>query len=158
MVLTLSKTQKILHASTAIFSLERRQDVTTILRRHHPKPAFTLDFDHIRSADQMTIAKTAILVFSVVTKHHAYASSGSDRYTAEIRGDRHIEALCLGFDDSREIKVCVAFSVEIDVYRIQHICAPVAVSMELSGIAHAPRRAGIGGLLVKFRLIESCLR
>jgi hypothetical protein len=53
--------------------------------------------------------------------------------------------LLLSSHNAKEIKVGVALSVEIYVYRVEHHCAPVAFCMELSGIAHATRSAGIVG-------------
>jgi hypothetical protein len=48
----------------------------------------------------MAVAEPPILVFTVVTKHYAYARSGFDGGAAKIRCDRSIEALRLGFFDS----------------------------------------------------------
>ncbi|VVQ25769.1 hypothetical protein PS928_06177 [Pseudomonas fluorescens] len=61
----------------------------------------------------MTIIEPSVLSFSVVTKHYAYPRSGFDGDSAEISGDWHIEALRLCLCDSREIEICMAFSVQI---------------------------------------------
>ena len=75
----------------------------------------------------MAITKPPILVFTVVTKHYAYARSGFDGGAAEIRGDRPFEALRLGFYDSREVEFCVALTMKIQVNHVQHYCTPIAV-------------------------------
>lgn len=75
----------------------------------------------------MAVAEATILVFTVVTKHYAYASSGFDGRPAQIRGDRPVEALRLGFYDSREVKFCVALTMKIQVNHVQHCCTPLAV-------------------------------
>jgi hypothetical protein len=78
MVLPLSYTQKITQARSAILALKSRQDITAILRCHHPKPAFKLDFDHIRSPNQMAVTKPPILIFPLVAKHHTDACPRPD--------------------------------------------------------------------------------
>ncbi|KTC56199.1 hypothetical protein AO258_23340 [Pseudomonas syringae ICMP 19498] len=75
----------------------------------------------------MAVAETTELVFTVVTKHYAYASSGFDGHPAQIRGDRPFEALRLGFYDSHEVEFCVALTMKIQVNHVQHYCTPLAV-------------------------------
>ncbi|RXF63218.1 hypothetical protein BKM77_16840 [Pseudomonas syringae] len=75
----------------------------------------------------MAVAEATELVFTVVTKHYAYASSGFDRHPAQIRGDRPVEALRLGFYDSRKVEFSVALTMKIQVNHVQHYCTPLAV-------------------------------
>ncbi|RMO62519.1 hypothetical protein ALQ38_200023 [Pseudomonas marginalis pv. marginalis] len=91
----------------------------------------------------MTIAKPTVLVFALVAKNNTDTCARPNRNTAEISGNRHIKALLLGFNDSFEIEICMALSVEIYIYRVEHHCPPAAFCMEISGIAHATRRVGI---------------
>ncbi|MBD8730975.1 hypothetical protein IFT44_07235 [Pseudomonas sp. CFBP 13710] len=91
----------------------------------------------------MTIAEPPVLVFSLVAKHHTDACSRPDGYSAEVSGHWQIKTLLLSFDDSLKIEICMALSVEVYVYRVEHHSAPVIVGMELSRIAHVTRSAGI---------------
>ena len=110
--------------------------------QHHSVPPV---LQHVRSPDQMAVTKSPILVFSLVAKNDTDTCARPDGYSAKISGNRHVKALLLGFNDSFEIEICMAFSVEIYIYGVEHNCAPVAICMELSGIAHATRRAGAVG-------------
>src|SRR5450830_827295 len=143
MVLLPRKPQKLAKTRTSILALERCQYVPRIYGRHHPKPAFTLDFDHIRSADQMAVAEPPILVFPLVAKNNTDTCTRPDGNSTKVGGDRHIKTLLLSFDDSLEIEVCVAFPVKIYIYSVEHHCAPVLFHKALSGIPHGTRRVGI---------------
>jgi hypothetical protein len=99
-------------ARTTIVPLKRGEHVPRVHGCQHPKPTFTFSLHNVRSTDQVAIAKTPILVFSVVTKNYAYASASLDERSTEIRRYRLIKALCLGLCDSREIEICMALSVE----------------------------------------------
>lgn len=107
--------QELSQARTTIASLKRGEYIARILGRHHPKPAFAFDFQHVRSPDQMTITKPPILVFSVVAKNNTDTCARLDRNPTKVCGDRHIKALLLSFYDSLEIKICMAFSVKIHI-------------------------------------------
>ncbi|MNY24890.1 hypothetical protein D3C86_1586320 [compost metagenome] len=91
----------------------------------------------------MAISKPPILVFTLVAKNNTDACARPDGNTAEIGGHWYIKALFLGFDDSLEIEICMAFSVEIYIYGVQHHCAPGLFRKALSGTPHETRRAGI---------------
>jgi hypothetical protein len=75
----------------------------------------------------MTVAESTVLVFAFVAKNYTYASFGFDGRPAQIRGDRPVEALRLGFYDSREVEFCVALTMKIQVNHVQHCCTPLAV-------------------------------
>jgi hypothetical protein len=91
----------------------------------------------------MTIAVPTILVFSLVAKHHTDTCTRPDGYSAKVSGHRHIKSLLLGFDNSLEIKICMALSVEIYIYGVEHHCAPVLFRKSLSGTPHGTKRVGI---------------
>jgi hypothetical protein len=91
----------------------------------------------------MAIAKPTVLVFALVAKNHADASASLDGNSAKVSGDWLIEALRLGFKDLREVKVGVAFTVEIYIKSVQHNCVPFAVRMALPGIPHGTICAGV---------------
>ncbi|MNY20652.1 hypothetical protein D3C86_1541430 [compost metagenome] len=141
----LRKTKVIAQASTSIFPLESSEHVPRIHGCHHPKSPLAFDFQDVRSTNQMTIAESTVLIFTLVAKHHTDACARPDRYSAKVRSDRYVEALLLGFYDSQEVEIGMALSVKIDINGVEHNCAPVAICMELPGIAHATRRAGIVG-------------
>ena len=61
----------------------------------------------------MTVAKPPILVFPLVAKHYTDTCARPDGNATKVSGNRHIKALLLGFNDSFEVEICVAFSVEI---------------------------------------------
>ena len=95
--LPFSKSQVIAKASTSVTTLKRSKDISRILSRHHPKPTFALYFYHIRSSDQVAIAKPPVLVFALVAKNHTDASASLDGNSAKVSGHRFIEALGLSF-------------------------------------------------------------
>jgi hypothetical protein len=107
--------QELSQARTTITSLKRGEYIARILGRHHPKSPFTLDFDHIRSPDQMAVTKPPILVFTLVAKKNPDACARPDGNTAKVSRHRHIKALLLSFNDSFEIEICMALSVEIHI-------------------------------------------
>ena len=74
----LRKTKVIAQASTSIFPLESSEHVPRIYGCHHPESSLSLNFQDVRSPDQMTVAKPTVLVFSIVAKDHAYAGASSD--------------------------------------------------------------------------------
>ena len=77
----------------------------------------------------MTVLESSVLVFSLVAKHNPDSGSYFYKSFAEICGDRLIEALRLGFYDSCEIEICMAFSMKTDINRVQQNCAPLAARM-----------------------------
>ena len=87
--------QELSQARTTITSLKRGEYIARILGRHYPKPAFTLDLDHVRSSDQVTIAKPPVLVIALVAKNNTDACARPDGYSAKVRGDRYIKTLLL---------------------------------------------------------------
>ena len=111
----LRKTKVIAQASTSIFPLESSEHVPRIYGRHHPESPLTLNFQNVRSPNQMAIAKPPILVFSYVAKNHTDACPRPNGNAAEVGGHWHIEALLLDSDDSLEIKICMAFAVKIHI-------------------------------------------
>jgi hypothetical protein len=62
----------------------------------------------------VAIAKPPILVFPPVAKHHTNACARPDGNSTE-GGHWHVKTLFLGFNDSLEIEICVAFSVEVHI-------------------------------------------
>jgi len=72
----------------------------------------------------MAIAEPTILVFTVVTKNHAYTGAGLDERSTEIRSNGLVKALRLGLRDSSEIEICMAFSVEFQNYCISQRAPP----------------------------------
>jgi hypothetical protein len=135
-MIAMRQTQEITKACATIPALERRKDVTRILSSQHPESTLTLSFHNIGSPDQVAIAKPTVLVFALMAKNHADASASLDGNAAKVSGDWLIEALRLGFNDSREVKVGVAFTVEIYIKSVEHNCLPFAVRMALPGIRH----------------------
>ncbi len=125
MVLPLSNTQKFTQASPPISTLKSRQDITAILRRHYPESTLSLNFQHVRSTDQMTIAKPSVLVFPLVAKNHANPSTRPDGNAAKVSCHWYVKTMLLGFYDPRKIEICVALSVKIHIKSIQHHCAPL---------------------------------
>ncbi|MBA2930478.1 hypothetical protein G9Q86_18095 [Pseudomonas sp. CCUG 57209] len=91
----------------------------------------------------MAIAKPPVPVFALVAKNNTDACARPDGNTAEIGGHWHIKTLFLGFDYSLEIEICVALSVKIYIYRVEHHFAPELFRKALSGIPHGTRRVGI---------------
>ena len=96
----LRKTKVIAQASTSIFPLESSEHVPRIYGRHHPESPLTLNFQNVRSPNQMAIAKPPILVFPLVAKHHTDTCARPDGYSAKVRSDRYVEALLLSFYNS----------------------------------------------------------
>ena len=101
MMVTTRQPQKMAQACTSITPLERSDDIPRVECGQYPKSALALHLNDVRSPDQVTVAEPSILVFTVVTKHYAYARSGFDEGSAQKSGDRPVEALSLGFYDSR---------------------------------------------------------
>lgn len=77
----LRKTKVIAQASTSIFPLESSEHVPRIYGRHHPESPLTLNFQNVRSPNQMAIAKPPILVFPLVAKHHTDTCARPDGYS-----------------------------------------------------------------------------
>jgi hypothetical protein len=107
--------QELSQARTTIISLKCGEYIARILGRHYPKPPLALDLQHVRSPDQVTIAKPPILVFTLVAKNNPNACARPDGNTAEIGGHWHIEALLLSFYNPLEIKICMTFAVKIHI-------------------------------------------
>ena len=147
----LRKTKVIAQASTSIFPLESSEHVPRIYGRHHPESPLTLNFQNVRSPNQMAIAKPPILVFPRVAKHYADACARPDGNTAEIGGHWNIKTLFLGFDYSLEIEICVAFSVEIYIYGVEHHCAPVLFASRYQEFRTEPEELVSCGILGKFQ-------
>jgi hypothetical protein len=143
MVLSLCDAQKVAQARTPVLTLECCEHVPAIYRSHYPKPTFSFDLKHIGCPDQMTIAEPTVLIFTLVAKNNTDACARPDGNTAKVSGHRHIKSLLLGFNNSFEIEIRVAFSVEIYIYGVEHHCAPVLFRKALSGIPHRTRRVGI---------------
>lgn len=123
MVLPLGNTQKITQAGAAILALKSRQDITAIFRRHYPEPPLTLNFQNVRSPNQVAVAIPTILIFTLVAENHTDACARPNGYSAKVSSDRYVKTLILGFYDPRKIEIRVAFSVEINVKSVQHFFA-----------------------------------
>jgi hypothetical protein len=143
MVLSLCNAQKVAQARTPVLTLEGCEHVPAIYRSHYPKPTFSFDLKHIGCPDQMTIAEPTVLIFTLVAKNHTDTCARLDRNPTKVCGDRHIKALLLSFNDPLEIEICVALSVKIYIYRVEHHCAPELFRKALSGIPHGTICAGI---------------
>ena len=153
------KAQELAQARPPVLSLESSEHVPRVNGCHHPKSSLALYLQHIRSSDQVAIAKPPILVFSLVAKHHTDACARSDGNSAKIRSDRYVEALLLSFYNSLEIKICMAFSVKININSVEHLCAPMGSAYgDISNFARDQKRWYRGGFLVNFRLVESWFR
>ena len=109
----LRKTKVVAQAGTSIFPLESSEHIPRIHGCHHPKSSLALDLQHIRSPDQMAVAKPTVLVFTLVAENYPNACACFNGNPAKVSGHRQIEALSFGFYDADEIKVCMAFSMEI---------------------------------------------
>ena len=74
----LRKTQVVTQAGASIFSLEGSEHVPRIYGRHHPESSLSLNFQDVRSPDQMTVAKPTVLVLSLVAKKRTDAVTSSN--------------------------------------------------------------------------------
>ena len=74
----LRKTKVIAQASTSIFPLESSEHVPRIYGRHHPESPLAFDFQHVRSPDQVVVAKPTVLVLSLVAKKRTDAVTSSN--------------------------------------------------------------------------------
>lgn len=109
----LRKTKVVAQAGTSIFPLESSEHIPRIHGCHHPKSSLAFDFQDVRSTNQMTIAESTVLIFTLVAENYADACARFNGNPAKVSGHRQIETLSFGFYDADEIKVCMAFSMEI---------------------------------------------
>lgn len=137
------KTLKLAETRPTIATLKRSDDVPGVDCGQYPKSALALCLNDVRSPNQMAVAEPSILVFTVVTKYDAYASTSLDGSSAKVSCYRFIEYLGLGLYDSLEIEICMSFSMQIYINCVQHNCVPFAVRMALPGNRHGTICAGI---------------
>ena len=111
-------TYELTQASPSCITSERRNDVLGVHRCDHPEPPFLFHRLDVRCPNQSTVRISLIWPWANVTEHNAHGAAGMNVDIHQKRGDKPVVILGRCFSDAKQIKIRVAFHVQIDCDRV----------------------------------------